>query len=105
MEQYIPKSVVLAEIENRIDRCNTKKWSCPANTQVEALCDNKICAYKEILSFLYTTEVKNVDLEKEMNDYFVSMEVQENENIFESTFRLIAKHFFNLGLKAQVNKI
>jgi hypothetical protein len=45
-------------------------------------------------------EVKEVDLEKEMNDYFVSMEVQENENIFESTFRLIAKHFFELGLKA-----
>ena len=48
--------------------------------------------------------VEEVDLEKEMNDYFVSMEVQENENIFESTFRIIAKHFFNLGLKAQVNK-
>jgi hypothetical protein len=45
-------------------------------------------------------EVKEVDLEKEMNDYFVSIELQENEYISESTFRLIAKHFFELGLKA-----
>lgn len=61
--ELIDKSALVAEIENRIDRCNTKKWSCPANTQVEALCDNKISAYKEILSFLDTTEVKNVDLD------------------------------------------
>lgn len=63
----------------------------------------KWCFLSDILSSV--VEVKKVDLEKEMNDYFVSMEVQENENIFESTFRIIAKHFFNLGLKAQVNKI
>lgn len=56
--------VIRTDIENCIDRCNTKKWSCPANTQVGALCDIKICAYKEILSFLDTTKVKNVDLLK-----------------------------------------
>lgn len=58
---------------------------------------DKWCFLSDILSSV--VEVKKADLEKEMNDYFVSMKVQENEYIFESTFRLIAKHFFELGLK------
>ena len=64
MTYLIDKSAVIAEINNRIDICNIKKHSCPVNTQVEAICDNKIHAYKELLSFIDTLEVKEVDLEK-----------------------------------------
>ena len=49
-------------------------------------------------------EVKEVDLEKEMDTYFETMEVLEHEYIFEDTFQRIAKHFFELGLKTKLNE-
>lgn len=91
--ELINKSALVAEIESCINRCNIKKQSCLVNTQVEAICDNKICAYKELLSFLDTLEVKEVDFEKEYEKYY------EQERYIQ-TFKL-AKHFFELGLKAQ----
>ena len=63
MEQYIKKSALVAEVKKCIYRCNEKKRSCPVNTQVEAICDNKINAYNEVLSSLDTLEVKEVDLD------------------------------------------
>lgn len=62
MAHLIEKDALVAEINNRIDRCTIKKQSCLVNTQVEAICDNKIHAYKELLSFINTLEVKEVDL-------------------------------------------
>ena len=62
--KLIDKATVVAKIMNCIDRCNIKKRSCPANTQVEAICDNKIHAYKEILSFLDALEVKDIETPK-----------------------------------------
>ena len=63
MKQYIDKDALVAEIEKCIYRCNEKKRSCPVNTQVEAICDNKISAYNEVLSSIDTLEVKEVDEE------------------------------------------
>ena len=92
MAQYIDKNALVAEIERRI-----KEY----NTPIDGLGSNNIrlneC--KDILSFINTLEIKEVDLEKEMDTYFETMEVQEHENIFEDTFQMIAKHFFELGLK------
>lgn len=62
MAQYIDKSALVAEIEKCINKCNEKKHSCPVNTQVEAICNNKINAYNEVISHLNTLEVKEVDL-------------------------------------------
>lgn len=62
--KLIDKDALVAEIEKCINRCNEKKRSCPVNTQVEAICDNKINAYNEIVSCLNALEVKEVDLEK-----------------------------------------
>lgn len=107
MTQYIPKVTVMSEIENRIDRCNTKKWSCPANTQVEAICDNKIHAYKELLSFLNTLKIKDIDLEKEIDSQWKNCApVDEGmgcefANISIEQFANIAKHFVELGLNIQ----
>ena len=100
MIQYIDKAAVVAEIEKK------KKllpWgSCASQISMECNCKNE--AYDDVVSLLDTIEVKEVDLEKEMNDYFVSMGVQEHENIFESTFRQIAKHFFELGIRANCDQ-
>ena len=37
------------------------------------------------------------DLEEEMDRYFETMEVYEQENIFEDHFKQIARHFYELG--------
>ena len=106
--KLIDKAALVAEIMNCIDRCNIKKRSCPANTQVEAICDNKIHAYTELLSFLDTLEVKYVDLEKECKNYLENNfnSVEEPDEFFTTVMQLddmvlFAKHFFELGLKAQ----
>lgn len=102
MEQHISKAALVAEIENCINRCNIKKQSCPVNTQVEAICDNKIYAYKELLSFLNTLEVKDVDLEKEIEEYLSTY--WPNEKDLHPFLGHMAKHFFELGLSHSVNE-
>ena len=96
MIQYIDKDAVVAELKRRIQE------SLDAGGATRGVyLSERIKEDSYILSFLDTIEVKEVDLEKEMNNYFVSMKVQEHENIFESTFRQIAKHFYELGIKAK----
>jgi len=106
--ELIDKSKVIAEIEKCIDRCNTKKRSCPVNTQVEAVCDNKIHVYKEILSFIDAIEQKEVDLEKEVRNYIEAnfTSVEEPDNYLTTVMQLddmvsFAKHFFELELKTR----
>jgi hypothetical protein len=43
------------------------------------------------------TEVKEADLEKEMSEYFV----EHPDEFFSEKYKLFAKHFFELGLKAK----
>ena len=44
-----------------------------------------------------TLEVKEADLEKEMSEYFV----EHPDEFFSEKYKLFAKHFFELGLKAK----
>ena len=46
-------------------------------------------------------EQPEVDLEEEMDRFFEEMPVQEHENIFEDTFQMIARHFYELGLNTR----
>lgn len=102
MTQYIPKSALVAEIENCINRCNIKKQSCPVNTQVEAICDNKICAYKELLSFINTLEVKEVNLEKELDEWMrYGPHTSYPWCTIPDAVKITAEHFYELGLKAK----
>lgn len=43
-------------------------------------------------------------LEKEMDSYFLKMSVQEHENIFEDTFKNIARHFANWQKQQTIRK-
>jgi len=86
MTQYIDKSALVAEIEKRRDiykrhRLFSRKDECD-----------------EILSFLDTLEVEDVDLEKEATEFVQTKEFVESK---ESPVLLIAKHFFKLGLNSQ----
>ena len=95
MEQYISGSVLVAEIER------IKKEECPIDTY-EGRC--KLLWFEQFLSFINTLEVKEVDLEKEKDDYWNKLCDDEFGELLERNakwFDDIAKHFFELGLKAQ----
>ena len=43
------------------------------------------------------TEQSEADLEEEMDRFFEEMPIQKHENIFEDTYQMIARHFYELG--------
>ena len=86
MEQYIPKSVVLAEIERRIKRFREEK---------DSVSIVKTNTYKGFLSFIDTLETKEVDLEKEAERFVQTKEFAECKG---SPVMVLAKHFFELGM-------
>ena len=85
MAQYINKSALTVEIEKRKHR----------NILNEGAFEEDI----DILSLINTLEVKEVDLEKELNNYgyhYDYVSLADRKELVD-----IAKHFFELGLKAQ----
>lgn len=92
MAHLINKSAVVAEIEKRIEET---KGMQPKFDQFWA---GQISAFKGILKILDTIKVKEVDLKKEYDDFqdpVIARLVNRNAGL------VIAKHFFELGLKAQ----
>jgi hypothetical protein len=96
MEQYIPKSVVLAEIEKRKKR----------NVLNEGAFEEDI----DILSFINTLETKEVDLDKHLKEDIEDTLFDLNGvAVIGATHYLtvddvkeIAKHFFELGIFSQL---
>lgn len=62
MKQYIDKSAIVAEIKERIDRDNEKAASFSSSSEHDYLYRVKEAVYKDLLSFLNTLEVKEVDM-------------------------------------------
>ena len=89
MKQYIDKDTLAAEIKRRIkERDFQMKSGCWISSTY---------MYEDLLDFINTLEVKEVDLEKEAENFVQTGEFVKNNNpVF-----AIAKHFFELGLKAQ----
>lgn len=104
MTQYISKSEVKAEIERRIKTLDEILSRRPISwPTLEKLIEEN----KKVLSFLDTLEVKEVDLEneiKEVQRHYKTIEEYEGypTHIYATGIELIAKHFFELGLNAQV---
>jgi len=98
MEQYIPKSAIAAEIDNLLDKGKYhEEYDC-------AYRDGNNGALYALKDKLDTIEVKEVDLEKEKDDYWNKLCNSEFGELFERDakwFDDIAKHFFELGLKVQ----
>lgn len=91
MAQYIDKDALVAEIERRLRELSQLE---KASYEI-GLYD----AYKIVLYFLDTLEVKDVDLENEFGNYtknILACDVQ-----FEPFTHLYncAKHFFELGMR------
>ena len=94
MAQYIDKSAVIAEIERR------KKYY--ENIQmIKSVYEDNIEDFNELLSFLDNLEVKEVDLEKEIEEVKHNYKVDENQHtsICSADIEWLANHFFELGLK------
>jgi hypothetical protein len=83
MVHLIDKDALVAEIKRRIKRFREEKDSVSVV---------KTNTYKGFLSFINTLEVKEVDLEKELKNLIGNVGQCD---------RKLAKHFFELGLKAQ----
>ena len=100
--ELIDKDALVAEIENLE---NTYK-KCPTrNSYEEGLKDGRLIGYKDALYKINTLEVKEVDLEKEIQDHLREcLNIKfptTNVKIITSDVEYTARKFFELGLKAQ----
>lgn len=89
MAQYIDRDRVVAEIDSIEYETNYEPFTD------EVFGKRKVC--KDIKDFINTLEVKEVDLWTELSNY---IEHYRNRETGYTLFG-IAKHFFELGLRAQ----
>ena len=106
MEQYIPKSALVAEIERRISQLESK-YKELANLEIWITAkeiEHKINGLKEALSIINALEVKGVDLEKEIDQWQGCEAFPEGVGItpLPKAMKIVertAKHFFELGMQ------
>ena len=98
MTQYIDKTALVAEIDSCIrslEACLSGKMPIEASVNAKEKCKGKLAAYKNILSFIDTLEVKEVDLDEEIER---CLKRHNMLAVGKKDFTEIAKHFFELGL-------
>ena len=93
MKQYIEKSALVAETERRIKGLK----ECHADTVAGYA--GEISGLERLLFFINTLETKEVDLEEEIE--LVKGDYEQVDVAWNNDFDYIARHFFELGLKAQ----
>lgn len=86
MTHLIDKAALVAKIERKIDVIN--QFGKIASYEV-----GLVDAYKIVLSFLDTLEVKELDFEKMWEEYF-----KYRGDIATVNVKHLAKHFFELGM-------
>ena len=107
MKRLIDKDALIAEIENIIadETESIKSFEHRKNVSEMQKTNARIGVLMHIRSLLDTLETKDVDLEKEIKDYFDSQPIITRSKGVD--YRLIptgvdiAKHFYELGLKAR----
>jgi len=95
MAQYLDKDALVAEIHKMMDA--TMDESNNFISYGEDCVYSRLC---ELEAFIDSLEVKEVDLKKEYKE-FVEKDPVYNMLVNGIVGRAIAKHFFELGLKAQ----
>jgi hypothetical protein len=99
--KLIDKDALVAEIEKRISRNKKRKeWEDIPEKRHQLIIEGQLLG--ELKHFLDTLEVKEVDLEKYYHD-FLQKEWFGNSHVrtVSEMMAFTAKHFFELGLKAQ----
>ena len=102
--ELIDKAAVVSEIERRIKVCQDyAKCNLTENTRIGNHAQQ--LELKEILSFLNTLEVKEIDLEEEIDLYIENSLTGTNpiytKGAVSNLIDKAAKYFFELGLKAK----
>lgn len=98
MEQYIPKAAVLAEIDRRLELLD----NAPA-VNIKEFAEIIGAQYYELINlakYINTLEVKEVDLEEEVDKKLEEYDWEFNK----IDFYKFAQHFFELGLNARKEK-
>ena len=90
--KLIDKDALVAEIDRIVDVLER-------NSGYGIFIENQMVICEKILSFLDTLEVKEVNLEKEIE--LVKGDYEQVDVAWNNDFDFIAEHFFELGLKAQ----
>jgi uncharacterized protein YbaR (Trm112 family) len=106
MTQYIDKDALVAEIEKRTDELydllpDASKVENGMITISEACNTGKYTALESFKGYIDTLEVKEVDLEKEL-DSMITPELKFHKAL-PSLFD-VAKHFFELGLRSAITE-
>lgn len=94
--KLIDKSAVVAEIEDWRDKIKKGIFSIPLSGKEKAYATFEYEVLGKVLLFLDTLEVKEVDFEKMWKEYFKYRGDMATVNV-----KHLAKHFFELGLKAK----
>lgn len=98
MTQFIDKSAVIAEINKRI-----------MDAPIDCYGHQRVWAYNDVKDILDTIETKEVDIEKEVIDWWnahysskaYTFEGYTGHYLENSTLIEIARHFFELGAKTK----
>jgi len=103
--KLIDKSALVAEMENKINKIDLNSIE---DWRYRLQREHDIEVMKNIISIINTFEVKEVDLEKEIKDYIHALPHAKTGvpngwrlSWHEDKVIEIAKHFYELGLKAQ----
>ena len=94
--KLIDKDALVAEIE-KTEEISKDAADKAVDTYFKIHFDGWVTACRSILSFIDSLEVKEVDLDKEIDKEIETR--WRGEYLFTSKFRESAKHFFELGLK------
>lgn len=92
MAQYLDKAALVAEIKKlKMDVGNI------FNEYDEGFWEGRTTAFDDVICALGILEVKEVDLKKELSTYLEVVKATDEDIDFVD----FAKHFFELGIKAQ----
>ena len=118
MAQYIDKDALVAELEKRTDELydllpDAGKVEKGMITISEACNTGKYTALESFRKYIDTLEVKEVDIEKEVIDWWnahysskaYTFEGYTGHYVENSTLIKIAKHFFELGMNVKLKGI
>lgn len=99
MEQYIPKSAVVAEIERRLEKIANA--SSEGNRELSAIHGAQQCELINLVQYIDTLEVKEIheDIDMDLNPFFEELGVEPDSRIA-YTF----KEAFYKGIDRYLNK-
>lgn len=100
MAKYIDKSALVAEIESKIEKYTKRGEESDAKRDGYGMYwGGVLSCLNEIWTLCDTLEVKEVDLEKEIE--LIKGDYEQVDVAWNNDFDFIARHFYELGLKKQ----